>query len=58
MMNKRELKARKTVLSYQIRNIRADFNGVLKEDMPTEIVDEIATLLAELHEVREALGKE
>ena len=57
-MGKRELKKRKDVLSYQIRNIREDYTGVAQEDWPAETVQEVATLMTELKQVREALGKE
>lgn len=57
-MTKKELIKRKQALAYQIRNIRADYDGVLKEDLPQDVVDEVVALMAELKGLREALGNE
>lgn len=58
MKSKKELIKRKQALSYQIRNIRADYEGVLREDLPQEIVQEVVELMAELKVLREELGNE
>jgi hypothetical protein len=57
-MTKKEMIKRKQALSYQIRNIRADYDGVLKEDIPAEVVEEVVALMAELKTLREELGNE
>lgn len=58
MMTKKELKTRKNYLAHQIHNIREDYAGVEKEDMPQDVLDEISVFMTELKEVRTALGKE
>lgn len=57
-MTKKEMIKRKQALAYQIRNIRADYDGVLKEDIPSEVVEEVVALMAELKTLREELGNE
>ena len=58
MKSKKELIKRKQALSYQIRNIREDYAGVAKDDMPQEVVEEVVALMAELKVLREELGNE
>ena len=57
-MTKKEMIKRKHALSYQIRNIREDYAGVLKEDLPQDVVEEVVTLMAELKALREELGND
>lgn len=57
-MTKKELIARKNHLAHEISNIREDYIGVAKDDMPQDIIDEVDMLMTELKEIRTALGKE
>jgi len=57
-MNKKDMKKRKAQLAHDIRNLRLDYAGVDKEDMPEEINVEIATMLFELQELRVLLGND
>ena len=57
-MTKKELIARKNHLAHEIHNIREDYSGIEKEDMPQDILDEITVFMTELREIRLALGKE
>ena len=55
MATKKELQKQKQKLSYKIRNIRDDYSGVLKEDIPEEVAQEIALLMKEMAEIRQYL---
>jgi len=57
-MTKKEAIKRKQALAREIHNIREDYAGVEKEDMPQDILQEIATLMTEMKELREFLGNE
>jgi len=57
-MTKKELIARKNHLAHEIHNIREDYSGVSKEDMPTDVLSEIDTFMVELKEIRTLLGKD
>lgn len=57
-MTKKQMIKHKAALSYQIRSIRQDYAGVLREDLPEEVVAEVVALMAELKELREELGNE
>lgn len=54
-MNKREMVARKTQVAREIMNIKRDYSGVDKEDMPEDIVEELETLNGELQILRDRL---
>ena len=56
--SKKDMKKRKLQLAHDIRNLREDYAGVDKEDMPDEINDEIATMMVELKELRVLLGND
>lgn len=57
MSSMRELTKRKDALTYQIKNIKADYAGVDKEDFPEVVTVEIARLMEELIDIRAQLGK-
>jgi hypothetical protein len=57
-MTKKEMIKQKHKLAYKIRSIREDYAGVLKDDLPQEIVEEVVALMAELKALREELGNE
>ena len=57
-MTKKEMIKQKHKLAYKIRSIREDYAGVLKDDLPQEIVEEVVALMAELKVLREELGNE
>ena len=57
-LNKRQMVARKYVLGRNIANLRHDYAGVPKEDIPQESLDEIQVLLDELKQIREVLGND
>lgn len=48
---------RKNSIAHEIRNIKQDYAGVMSEDLPTEICNELKTLMAELRTIREKLEK-
>ena len=58
MATKKEMIKQKHKLAYKIRSIREDYAGVLKNDLPQEIVEEVVALMAELKVLREELGNE
>jgi hypothetical protein len=47
-MTKKEAKTRKAKLAHDIRNLKDDYAGVSKEDMPQDVIDELAGMMAEL----------
>ena len=47
-MTKKEAKTRKAKLAHDISNLRADYAGVLREDLPQEVIDELSSMMAEL----------
>ena len=57
-LSKKDMKKRKLQLAHDIRNLREDYAGVDKEDMPDEINVEIATMMVELKELRVLLGND
>jgi len=57
-MTKKEAIKRKQSLAREIHNIREDYAGVEKEDMPQDILQEISTMMTEMKELREFLGNE
>jgi len=57
-MTKKEAIKRKQALAREIHNIREDYAGVEKEDMPQDILQEISTMMTEMKELREFLGNE
>ena len=57
-MSVKEMKKRKAQLAHDIRNLREDYAGVDKEDMPEEVTAEIATMMVELKELRVLLGND
>lgn len=57
-MTNKEMKKRKAQLAHDIRNLREDYAGVDKEDMPDEITVEIAMMMTELKELRVLLGND
>lgn len=52
------MKKRKAQLAHDIRNLREDYAGVDKEDMPDEITIEINSMMTELKELRVLLGND
>lgn len=54
----KQLIKRKAAITYAIRNIKADYSGVLPEDLPEEVTAEIAELFNELHAVRAEIDAE
>lgn len=52
-MTKKELLRTKQSLARKIRNIKIDYSGVSQEDMPEDVLQEIAGLMAELNDTRE-----
>ena len=54
-MTKKELIKQKAALTHEITNIRADYKHLSKEDMPEEIVAELASLMVDLKALREEL---
>ena len=58
MATKKEMIKRKQAIAYRVRNIREDYAGVLKEDIPAEVAEEVTLLMAELKTLREVLGNE
>jgi len=57
-MTKKEAIKRKQALAREIHNIREDYAGVAKEDMPEDIILEIDELMSEMKGLRELLGNE
>lgn len=57
-MTKKEAVKRKQALAREIHNIREDYAGVTKEDMPEDIILEISTMMSEMKSLRELLGNE
>lgn len=57
-MTRKEAIKRKQMLAREIHNIREDYTGVAKEDMPEDITEEINTLMTEMKGLRELLGNE
>lgn len=57
-LTKREAIKRKKVLAHDIRNLRADYEGVFKEDIPEDVAADLKTMMAELMLLREQLGNE
>ena len=57
MATKRELTKEKNKLVHEIQNIKSDYAGVLKEDMPEDIVAEMSGLMKQLTEVRLQLAE-
>jgi hypothetical protein len=55
MATKKELIKRKQSLAYNIRNIKQDFEGVLREDMPQDVIDEVVAMMAEMKEIQAEL---
>ena len=58
MATKKEMIKRKQAIAYRVRNIREDYAGVLKEDIPEDVAAEVVDLMAELKVLRETLGNE
>jgi hypothetical protein len=50
-MTKKEAKLRKAKLAHDIRNLKDDYSGVLREDLPQEVIDEITAMMTELKEI-------
>ena len=48
-MTKKEAIKRKQALAREIHNIREDYAGVAKEDMPEDIILEIDELMSEMN---------
>lgn len=57
-MTKKEAIKRKQALAREIHNIREDYAGVTKEDMPQDIILEINAMMTEMKGLRELLGNE
>jgi len=57
MATKKEMIKRKQILARTIQNIKLDYSGVHPDDMPDDIIEEIATLYAEMINLRIALGE-
>lgn len=57
-MTKREMIKRKQALAREIHNIREDYAGVEKEDIPEDITQEITAMMTEMKGLRELLGNE
>jgi uncharacterized protein HemX len=55
-MNKKAMIARKKALAHDIRNLKDDYSGVLLEDLPQDVIDEVNIMMTELKELRELLG--
>lgn len=55
LMTKKETTARIKAIAREVLNIKSDYSGVLQEDMPYEILEEIQTLLTEAKQLRAEL---
>ena len=53
---RKELMNKRTALVREIMNLRVDYSGVYPEDMPEDVVADMAALRKELAEVRTKLG--
>ena len=49
---------RKQSIAREIHNLREDYAGVAKEDMPEDIILEINSMMTEMKGLRELLGNE
>jgi hypothetical protein len=54
-MTKPQLVKRVQLLSREYANIKADYTGVMPEDMPEDVTAELAELLREMKEIRAEL---
>lgn len=57
-MTKKEAIKCKQALAREISNIRKDYVGVAKEDLPEDIIMEVSSLMSEMKELRKFLGNE
>ena len=58
MATKKEMIKRKQSIAREIHNLREDYAGVAKEDMPEDIILEINSMMTEMKGLRELLGNE
>lgn len=53
---RKELMNKRNALVREIMNLRVDYSGVYPEDMPEDVVADMAALRKELAEIRSKIG--
>ena len=57
-LSKKELIKTKQSIAYKIRNIKEDYSELSNEDIPGDVVAELAILFTELHAIRQQLEEQ